>query len=238
MANGKTGIVAITAVLLGFLAGTWSGRGSTRTLQEELERTQAELEAAKKKAQSSTPLAFGLQTLLNRRGSEPQVDLDAGSRPSAEATAPPEGGEPVGETAPPRLGGTAADSEERRKAVETVTATWRLRATQARASFIEAADLSTEQQAALQKTVDHLNQEVKAVVEQQMERIDFEKPEVRDMVDLGVALGAVYQDVDDELRQNLNEEQMGKALEAQFDIFSQVDPDIVAPLMLKLDRPQ
>jgi hypothetical protein len=241
MASGKTGILTIAALLIGFLGGSWLGRGSTRDLEEQLAQVRAELEAAKKQAQSAAPLAMGLQTLLR---SNPQpAARPAAAEASGSSTAAPEApaatAEPDDEAPGPRLSETAPNSEERKKMLETASATWRLRATQARAAFVQKAGLNDDQQAGLQKTVDHMNEAVKAALQQAMEHIDFEKPlERRDLVDLGVTMGGVYQDIDDELRQVLTEEQVAQLNQSDFDIFSQVDPDVVMPLLMKFEIPK
>ena len=82
-----------------------------------------------------------------------------------------------------------------------------------------------------------MNEEVGALVEETLEAWGEGGPlQVRDAVDFGVALGSIYQEADDELRQVLTEEQYARALEADFDVFSQLDPDVVLPLVERMAR--
>lgn len=239
MAAGKLGILVIGALLLGFLVGAWTSRLSYRGLQKELDEVRTELEEAKKRQRQFTnPVALGLQKLLEQRD-RPSFPRTTTPPPLPEVTPfPPQA---KSDATPASAGHQGPDNGEldqdkQREMLETAADTWRLRQTQVRAAFLEAADLDDKQRASLDRLVDRLNQDVRELVGEAVEKWNFdEPPRTRDAVDFGVALGSVYQEIDDELRQVLTEEQMAAGREVNFDIFTQIDPDLFMPFVTKME---
>lgn len=240
--RGAVWIVGLAGLMLGVLVGSFLGRSSTHSLEVELANTRKELEEAKKNAMApGSALAQGLRRMLTARGPEAGDRSEVKVEADAKAVAAGDGASPTpsanGDT--PRvhpIRDSAPNSEERKKMLDTLAGTWRLRSTQAKASFLEAADLNAEQKAGMNKVVAELNVAVKSVVEEALASGKFkEKPESRDVVDMMVSMGEVYLQTDEHLRQVLNQEQMATASEQGFDIMSQVDPEVVMPLLLQLD---
>jgi len=231
-------LVAVGALLAGVLIGNWSGRSGAHELQTQLDKVQAELDAEKKRSQSGLPLAMGLRSLMGAPERSEEVERIPPS-PQSPSSGEDKAASTPGDAEDPDAAARPEDvrPQDRKEALETAAATWRLRSVQERTAFIERARLSEEQQASLKKVTDQLNQDVKGVLQQAMERIDFSKrPQTRDMVDLGVSLGEIYQDSDDELRHFLTEDQLGVAQEAEFDIVSQIDPDMLMPFLLRAEQ--
>ncbi len=242
MGSGKTGIWVAASLVFGFVAGAMVTRASYHDLEQELARVREERDQARQKEgqRLAAPMASGLRAWLENpsRKAPGQGQRGAGQKPAREPV--PSESSAVAETASPlpvtgdrRDENRDADSVEERLALATDT--WRLRSAQARAGFLEAVHPDEDQVAALDALVERMNEEVQAVVEEALESWDPESGiERRDVVDLGVALGSVYQEVDDEWRQVLTEEQYERARDVDFDVFTQLDPEVMLPLMERL----
>jgi hypothetical protein len=231
MARNATAVVGIVALVTGLLIGSSQGGAETRRLRAELEETKATLEKELKKEESRLPMAQLNEFLRSSRtASREETAVEASAAPAVESSpgTAPDGvaeGTPVDEPKTPR------------EAIDMMASTWRLRGSAARAAFVETAKLTKDQQESLNHVVEKMNDAVRTVFQNTMQDFDFSRePQARDMVDLGVALGEVYQDVDDELRKVLSEEQLEQALDAEFDIFTQIDPDVAMPFLIKLEE--
>jgi len=235
--RGSGWMMGLGGLLLGILIGTFTAKSSSHSLEVALAEAREELKEAKKNANApGNALARGLREMMEVRGnadaSKPEDKSDGKAveaSPAPGTTAAPEGQvRPIRDSAP--------NSEDRKKMLDTMAATWRLRSTQAKASFLEAADLNPEQRAGMDKVVEELNAAVKNVVNEALASGKFkEKPESRDVVDMMVNMGEVYLQTDDHLRQVLTPEQLAVASEQNFDVMSQVDPEVVMPLLMQLE---
>jgi len=244
MVNGKLVVVALGGILLGFLGGSWTSRSASLELELELKEAQAALKASQRKARSNLPMAMGLELMQKNLAASSLQDgsgTDLARQPKAGLTLPPDANDPedemVQDSAPSEALETDDQRQEEAERFDMMAGAWRLRAAQGRANFAENAHLSDEQQIALEDTTEEMNARVREVVTEALETIDFSRePEVRDLVDLAVTMGEVYQDTDDELREFIRPEQMASALESDFDIFSQIDPDVMMPLLQQLEQ--
>lgn len=240
MSKSNTPVVAVGALLLGVLIGSFAGRSSTRSLEDELAQVRAELKESKEKSSNTGTVLAGVlrDTLQNRRLNEGSVSTEVEGA-SAGGGATPSASASPGTTPGVQLARTEPNSEERKQMLDTLAGTWRLRSTQAKASFLEAANLTDEQKAGFQAVTEQLNEAVKAVIKERMEDGALKNPpESRDMVELMVQMGEVYIDTDDHLKQVLTPEQLGIARDQGFEMMSQVDPEVMMPLLLQLEAPQ
>ncbi len=231
MGIGKTGIWVAAAAVAGFVAGAAMTRASYQPLEAELAEARRQLEEAEKSRTQrlAGPLGVGLEALVasSRR---------AGSRraegPEEPPMATPASAEGTQSPAPAMAEGPTPEGEER---LALIVETWRLRSAQARAAAIEAADLDDLEVEALDSLIDDLNAEVGRLTSETLERWDAKEDlEVRDLVDFAVDMGLLYQDIDNQLRDLFTKEQYAQAREARFDIFSQIDPDNLLPLLERL----
>lgn len=240
MSRNRSILATLGGAAVGILIGSFTARTDTRALEEELETTKKALAKAQEDARSpGAALAAGLRTMLNAPSAARRAPATADvSTPDADSTASPAPDAGAVPTPLVRFVKSAPNSPERKEAIDTLAATWRARAAQAKAGFFEQAELKDEQLPAFQGVIDHMNSSVKALVDEALESGALHSPpEQREVVSLLVELGEVYLDVDTRLRDVLTPEQQAKVTESRFELFSQVDPDVVMPLMLQLDSP-
>lgn len=235
--RGSGWMMGLGGLLLGILIGTFTAKSSSHGLEVALAEARAELKEAKKNANAPGPaLARSLRDMMEARGTADAPRSEAKSEDKTVEASPAPGATatPAGQVRPIR--DSAPNTEERKKMLDTMAATWRMRSAQAKASFLEAADLNPEQRAGMDKVVEELNAAVKNVVTEALASGKFkEKPESRDVVDMMVNMGEVYLQTDDHLRQVLTPEQLAVASDQSFDVMSQVDPEVVMPLLMQLE---
>ncbi len=241
MSAGRSGFFVLGGLVAGFLAGALVTRSAQHQVEQELERAREELQALRKAQEERLAggMALGLRTLLQP---ESRARVPVASRPQEPTPGPSQPAEPVARPLVSNDRSTARthdresdqDLDER---MAWAADTWKLRSTQARAALVDAADLDPEQEEALDALVGRMNQDLEALVEDTLDAWgDRGRIEPREVVDFGVALGTIYQDADDELRQVLTEEQYASALEADFDVFTQIDPEVILPLVERVAR--
>ncbi|MFM7201311.1 MAG: hypothetical protein ACKO6N_11015 [Myxococcota bacterium] len=239
--RGNTVLVAVVALLVGVLVGSFASRSSLRAVEQELAQVKARLEKAESNAQApGMALAMGLRSMM-----QPRAPQSGGPAEAIESsTATPVAGSPAAEVLPAgspppglQLVRSEPNTEDRKKAVDAITAAWRLRAAQSRAAFFEAAEVSPEQQQALEPVLAQMNAAVKTVVDEALAKGAFKgEPQPRDFVELGVQLGEVYLDTDEDVRGVLTSEQLSKGVESGFDIFTQISPETMSPLLMQLEN--
>lgn len=239
--RGNTLLVAVVALCVGGLVGSFASRSSIRALEQELAQVKAKLEKAEAGAQApGMALAMGLRSMMQprERGGGPSPAQPETAAPALAEASPAL--EVLPETSPPpglQMVRSDPNSEERKKAVETLTSAWRLRSAQAKASFFEAAEVTEEQQKALEPVLAEMNAAVKTVVDEALAKGAFKgEPQPRDFVELGVQLGEVYLDSDEDVRGVLTPEQLSKGYDTGFDIFTQISPETMTPLLMQLEN--
>ncbi len=243
MNMGKMVSVAVGALLLGVMIGSFASRGKVRRLEKEVESLRGEL--ARTRRAPANAYAAGLAGLMASSASFHSAETRAGTGKDANALGPTTPNpEDEGKMEPPPFVADEADGrpddafnrlDERSFGDEesrAFVAAWKLQAAQARVAFIEQARLDDDQQAAMEAVIEDLNRDIADVVDAALEDLDpAEPPEMRDMVEIMMAFGDVYLDTDDALREFLSDEQMAKAMASHFDIFSQIDPEVLVPLI-------
>lgn len=230
MAGGKSVLLLVGGLLVGYLAGSYTSSSRLHPLEVELQQTKAALEKEKRQ-RAPFGLPLGLPSLLRQSSANDDAPPSASEESSA-AAVPVASVAPLAEKAPP-----AHSQEDRRARMRLAAETWDLRRTQARTAFLEKVAPDEEQAQAFEALVDSLNKDIHALVKETLEHLPKEdEPRTRDAVDFGVALGAIYQDADDQLHQMLTESQLPALEETEFDVFSQIDPQSVMPLVEHLEQ--
>lgn len=226
-------IVGAVALAIGFVAGGYAPRTELEKTKQELAEARTRIERGER--ERMTWMA-GLNGLLAQRAAAP-VAPSAPPRPQAvpaQGTATPTESPPEDddEGQGPGDGGTEGDGgahgrfdPKDPKSFEAMRSAADLRAGQYKAAFVEAAHLDARKQEALDEIIRGLNTEVA----RESERLAAElaqsagKLRTREMVNVGLAMGQIYQRADDRLGQLLDPTEQAAAATTGFDLLTQVD---------------
>lgn len=219
-----TGLVGVFALVAGLVIGGLGPRAQVHALEKQL------AEAAEcKGSQMGSELANVFRGRPWEDGEEPRRRVRRIRTPEQ-----PEPAEPVEEAKPEgiqiQIGDDQPelDPEELSESLEMAREALELRYTQARAALLQDADPTDEQLEVIDASVARMNDDLVTLARDLAEKVrSGEQPERRETMEFAAETLDVLLVAEDDLRNALTPEQIGRMQDASLDPMSYVDPSLI-----------